>query len=133
MKQITSKQIDECFKDAADQGVYYTALMRLAFDDWENVIEVDGWPHVSHDTGRYIQRKAMAFDEVHHPDVMQGGLWMNSGFGSDAEVKDWRIDMSGCQVTRKEPDHADDNRSSLFNEGTKNTEEGNQPQSSPCL
>lgn len=41
----------------------------------------------------------MKFDQEHHPDVMNGGLWMNNGFSSDHDEKmgDWEVDLTNMQ------------------------------------
>ena len=45
--------------------------------------------------------KAIEFDKLHHPEVMNGGLWMNSGFSIDRGLGDW--ELVPCKVTYLTP------------------------------
>jgi hypothetical protein len=46
----------------------------------------------------------MDFDQVHHPQVMAGGCWMNNGFSTieRAKLRDWDVSLEGVAVRYKE-------------------------------
>jgi len=45
----------------------------------------------------------MDFDQVHHPNVMAGGCWMNTGFSTlqGAKLRDWEVSLEGVEVCWK--------------------------------
>ena len=100
---ISKEDINEIFEESKDQGEATVRLYKLAFPDWENIIKIEGWPSIGQEAGEYIHRKFMRFDSEHHPEVISGGLWMNSGFSTfDNEHLGWEIDISTCTATYKE-------------------------------
>ena len=104
MIPLTKETIDKIFDKAKEQYDYTLALYRIAFPDYDSIISIDGHPQVSRSTGEYIFDKAIAFDKIQHPNVVNGGLWLNKGFGSnDGSDKDWKIDVSTCKTKYNEP------------------------------
>jgi len=101
MANLTKEQIDEVFEKAEHQRDYTIGLYEKAIPDFDNVVEVGGYPHVSKDTGLYITRQAIVFDQKHHPTVMNGGLWLNQGFSTREYVPDWTVDLNDCNIRRK--------------------------------
>lgn len=84
--KITKRDIDEAFAVCDHQGDILLFFYRCMFPNWNDIEKLDGWPKCNDWTWKYISRKFMDFDHKHHPDVMRGGAWMNSGFsGADAE------------------------------------------------
>ena len=100
MKTIKLSQvtIDKIFEKAEEQADYAINLYRLAFPEWNNINHVDGYPRVSETTNKYIFGKAISFDKEKHPNVMNGGLWLDKGFGTNEEVKDWEITLEDCVI-----------------------------------
>ena len=96
--KLSTETIDKIFEKAEKQADYAISLYRLAFPEWDNIKHVDGYPRVSETTNKYIFGKAISFDKEKHPNVMNGGLWLNIGFGSNEEVKDWEITLEDCVV-----------------------------------
>ena len=103
MKKLTKKQIDEIFEQAKEQYDYALALYKVAFPDFDDIKALDGHPKVSVETGKYLFDKAISFDREHHPDVVNGGLWLNKGFSSNDDVPDWEIDISLVQIEYEIP------------------------------
>jgi hypothetical protein len=102
MPKITTEQIDQVFASADTQWDYWVALYRLAYgDDWDRVKFVEGWPTVNSEMNDYIFRKAIAFDQHHHPNVLAGGVWMNKGFSGSPDVEYGDIVLG--ETTWKEP------------------------------
>lgn len=80
---ITHNQIDDLFDSATHQADYLIGLYRLVYSPyWDEIKKVNGWPEIDDDTNNYIWRKAIEFDQVHHPDCVAGGAWMNNGFST---------------------------------------------------
>jgi len=90
---LTKEVIDQIFEEAEHQADYVIALYEIAYQPtlWDKIEKVKGWPKVSHTTNEYLFQKAIEFDKVHHPNVVAGGAWMNSGFGSEEGMKDWIV------------------------------------------
>ena len=104
---LTQKNIDKIFADAKNQHEYWENLYRSALPDLDNIVQIAGWPEISEKTGSYIMLKAIEFDREHHPEVMAGGLWMNSGFSVlNKEVPDWRIYTMRVSAEYKENSNA---------------------------
>ena len=103
MKNLTKEKIDEIFEQATEQVDYALALYKIAFPDFDDIKALGGHPKVSVETGRYIFDKAIAFDKEKHPDVVNGGLWLNKGFSSSDDVRDWKIDISLVQTEYEIP------------------------------
>lgn len=90
------------FKNAENQVEYAIALYRVAFPDWDNIEDIDGWPAISNTTALYIMDLAISHDKKHvGRDVLPGGLWMNKGFSIQDGIDNWMIDLSSVKVTHK--------------------------------
>ena len=99
--KLTSDMIDECFKDKTHQHDVIIALYKIVFPQWDDIEKIEGWPRVNKLTWGHICTKFFEFDKQHHPTVMAGGCWMNSGFGSDDTLPNWKISMDGVNVVLK--------------------------------
>lgn len=89
--QLTQEQICAVFDAAKHQTDYLLGLYRIAHPNLDKIKSLDGFPKISSATGKFIMEKAMNFDRKHHPQVFSGGMWMNSGFGTDDSVPDWEV------------------------------------------
>ena len=99
--KLTEKMIDECFEGKTKQSDVIVAIYRIVFPRWDEIEKIDGWPRVNKKTWGNICHKFFEFDKTHHPTVMAGGCWMNSGFGSDDSLPDWKADLDGVSVSYK--------------------------------
>ena len=101
MITITEEQIDELAKNAKHQSDIVIGLYKLVFPDFDKMESVGGFPKCSKETAEYIFMVCIDFDRTHHPDVVNGGLWMNNGFSTlnNDGIKDWEIDISECSPT----------------------------------
>ena len=88
---LTMAKIDECFEGKAHQNDVVVALYKLAYPDWDQIANFDGFTSVGAEAGSYIMSEFMQFDRIHHEyrqresgelGVMAGGLWMNKGFST---------------------------------------------------
>lgn len=102
MIKLSKETIDDIFDKHENQHDVTLALYFIAFPDYYDLEFIDGHPKVSTDTNKYIFDKFMAFDREHHPNVINGGLWLNKGFGSSSDIKDWIINVSTCKLIYNE-------------------------------
>lgn len=80
------------WRPICDQGLMLEALYRMIFPDWDRIIALDGWPECNKATAVYITKRFMEFDREHHPDVLNGGAWMNSGWSQQGQdLPDWHV------------------------------------------
>ena len=106
---FTKERIDQIFKEHDEKGSHQSdvliSLYEIAIPDFrsDNVESVSSWPRVNKETQAYVMGKFMAFDRKFHPNVMNGGLWFNNGFGTveNDDIPAWKISMEGCEVHRK--------------------------------
>lgn len=96
--EVTKDQIDLCFEKAVNQNEYLVNLYKIPFPDWDEIKSISGFPHVGKELAYYIMGKAMDFDRVHHPNIMNGGLILNSGFGQDDKLGAWELSLEGVEV-----------------------------------
>jgi len=100
--KLNNKQIDACFEGKNNQADVLEAIYKLVFPQWDFIEKIEGWPKCGEAVSNYVFKRFFKFDREHHPDVMVGGLWMNSGFGCNKHLQDWEVDVSGCKITAKE-------------------------------
>lgn len=106
---LSKEKIDQIFKEhdekKSHQSDVLISIYEIAIPDFrsDDVESVSSWPRVSKETQAYVMGKFMAFDRKFHPNVMNGGLWFNNGFGTveDDSIPSWKISMVGCEVHRK--------------------------------
>ena len=79
---LNKETVEGIFKNSNHQSDCIIAIYKLVFPDWDNITKLDGWPTISKETNEYFFDKFIAFDQKHHPRVLNGGLWMNNGFSS---------------------------------------------------
>lgn len=99
MNELTKEIIDKCFESCTNQHQYWRNLYGIAFKNWDNIKNIEGFPKVSEKTNEYLFHKCIVFDQKYHPNVLNGGLWVNKGFGTDFDLKeDWVVDISKVKV-----------------------------------
>lgn len=99
MIELTKEIIDKCFEGCINQHQYWHNLYKTAFKNWDNIKNIEGFPKVSKKTNEYLFHKCIIFDQKYHPNVLNGGLWINKGFGTNYDLeKDWVIDISRVGV-----------------------------------
>jgi len=104
--ELTKERIDAIFEEytnredeTANQGNVLLTLYKVVFgEDWTPFRGVDGYPKVNEMTWKYICGKFQTFDKMHHPEVLPGGRWMNTGFSSRDELPDWVVEPCGVLV-----------------------------------
>ena len=96
--KLTEAQIDTCFEGKTQQSKCLIEIYKLVFPDWDRIIEVKDWPVCGEAMWKYICTKFMEFDKLHHPGAVKGGMWLNNGFSSSKDVKDWEVNISEVVV-----------------------------------
>lgn len=78
------ESINLCFEGKNHQAEVLVSLYNLIIpkDEWSKLEKVNGYPEINPEVNQYIFKKFIAFDREHHPNVINGGLWMNNGFSS---------------------------------------------------
>jgi hypothetical protein len=99
-KKINQKAVEEIFQKGENQQQVADAIYREVFPDYDMIDKIDGYPKVSHATSVKLFELFIKFDKEHHPDVVPGGLWLDSGFAGTAEgnLPDWTVDVSHVKL-----------------------------------
>ena len=106
MTRITPEQLDLIFEEATDQSDALIRIYKTVLPRWDEIERLDHWPSCNSKTWQEVAKRFMAFDRLHHPEVMNGGCWMNNGFSVDRKLKDWQVSTATCTITYKEVNHA---------------------------
>lgn len=93
---LSKETIDNIFrneteKDKPHQSNILIALYKLVYSNWDRISKLNGYPSVNPETQEYLFTKFIQFDKKHHPNVLNGGLFMNNGFSSNKEIPIWHI------------------------------------------
>ncbi len=64
--------------------------------DWIASERLEGFPVVGREMWQYICQLFIDLDQRHHPEIFKGGLWINAGFSSSADLGPWEISMDRC-------------------------------------
>jgi hypothetical protein len=74
------------------------SIYRMVLPDWDRIETIEGFPEAGKDLWTFICRQFIEFDQEHHPDVFNGGIWMNNGFSSNNHLEPWEISFENCKV-----------------------------------
>ena len=91
-------RLQEIFEQAEHQDAALIGLYKMLIPDWEKIERLEGYPVVGRGLWQYIGNLFINFDQRHHPQVFNGGLWLNQGFSSSDEIGPWEISMDRCNV-----------------------------------
>jgi hypothetical protein len=105
---ITPEQVDAVFEAAVYQSDYVVGLFKLVIPEWDDIVQVDGYPRVNRTTQLALLEKAKAWDNAditarkNDPDFvpyMAGGYWgLSVGWSENDDMPDWVVDMSGVTL-----------------------------------
>jgi len=91
-------RLQAVFEQAEHQSSALIGLYKMLIPDWERIDRLEGYPVVGRGLWQYIANLFIDFDQRHHPQIFNGGLWLNQGFSSSEEIGSWEISMDRCNV-----------------------------------
>ena len=96
--KLDKLEVKKLFDECDHQFKVIEGLYRMVYPDYDDIKKLEGWPTVTENTNRDISRMFINFDGKHHPDVFNGGLWMNNGFSQmcadEFDLEDWEVETS---------------------------------------
>ena len=100
---ITSKEklmhhLQQIFEQAEHQNSALVRIYKLIIPDWDKIERLEGFPEVGQEMWTYICQLFIDLDQRHHPQVLNGGLWINSGFASSEKLDPWEISFDRCRI-----------------------------------
>lgn len=98
MIELNPITVRKLFADNKDQADVLISLYKLVFPYWDQIKELKGYPTIHTFTWEEIATLFVAFDRIHHPDVISGGCWINRGFSIDDDVPHWKVSLDKCTV-----------------------------------
>lgn len=102
--QLTRDQIIELFNNAKHQSDYLLGLFKLVVVDFDKVKNMNQFLRCNEYTNKLLVKKAVQFDKEYHPNVVSGGLILNSGPSSDGteHLLDYEFEYDETKITWKE-------------------------------
>lgn len=100
--KLDIEKVEELFIQYDNQYEVLLAIYKMVMPDWDDLESINGSPKVSLATWQEICSLFIDFDKKHHPEVLAGGIWMNSGFSVDYNMEDGVVDLSSIIKTFKE-------------------------------
>ncbi len=91
--------IQNLFASKTNQWEVLAALYKMVFPYWDQITELNGYPEINSNTWDDIADFFIAFDRIHHPDVIPGGSWVNKGFAIDDSLLNGEVSTQNCIVT----------------------------------
>ena len=92
------QHLQEIFEKSDHQDSVIVKLYKMLFPDWENIKRIEGFPAVGKALDEYIFNLFIEFDQKHHPDVFNGGAWIDKGFSTNEKLEPWEISLEHCKV-----------------------------------
>lgn len=83
--------VDFIFDNPRNRGQHdiWLKLYQCLYPEWDRIESILDFPKCGDVLGTYIFERFIGYDRVHHPKVLAGGLWMNSGWSIDKSLGDW--------------------------------------------
>ena len=86
------------FEESDHQDSVIVKLYKMLFPNWEKIQRIEGFPTVGKALDEYIFNLFVAFDQEHHPNVFNGGAWINQGYSTNENLEPWGISLENCKV-----------------------------------
>ena len=93
--KLPKAKIDEIFLSATNENNALVSLYRASVPEFDKAKKLLGFPTISRNTAIYIIDKFKELSK--NDDVQINLLWLNKGFSSDENMKDWIVDLSELQ------------------------------------
>ena len=91
-------KLQKIFEEVEHQSSALVRIYKLVFPDWDQIKQIEGHPIVGKEMWQYIANLFIEFDREHHPETINGGLWINNGFSASDKLDGWSIDLGNCTV-----------------------------------
>ena len=95
-KEQLQQRLLDIFEKADHQNSALVGIYKLFIPDWEKIERLEGFPTVGQEMWCYICNLFIDFDQKCHPNVINGGLWINCGFSSNPDLGPWEISFDQC-------------------------------------
>ncbi len=86
------------FEESDHQDSVIVKLYQMLFPEWEKIQRIEGFPTVGKALDEYIFNLFVSFDQEHHPNVFNGGAWINQGYSTNENLEPWGISLENCKV-----------------------------------
>ena len=86
------------FKQHDHQTDVLIDLYKMVLPDWDRIQSIDGHPEAGKDLWKFICNLFIEFDQKHHPKVFKGGIWLNTGFSANSNLKPWEISFENSII-----------------------------------
>ena len=96
------RDVTAIFSQVQNQQDALVGIYKLFIPDWDNIENIENWPSCGKRMWVWISNQFVDFDAEHHPDVVKGGLWINSGFSCNQKLDDWEVDLKSCNFIMKD-------------------------------
>ena len=96
-EDLLKNYIKEIFKRAETQSEALIEIYKLVIPDWDNTRKLRNYPESGNELWKFICRQFMDFDRNHHPNCFAGGIWLNNGYSSNAELDPWELRFNNCE------------------------------------
>ncbi|MFC1814158.1 hypothetical protein ACFL03_15850 [Thermodesulfobacteriota bacterium] len=90
--------IKAIFKQHDHQTDVLIDIYKMILPDWDSIKEIDGHPEAGHSLWTFICNQFIEFDHKYHPKVFKGGIWLNTGFSANSNLKPWETSLENCTV-----------------------------------
>ena len=90
--------IKAIFKKHDHQTDVLIDIYKMILPNWDQIESIEGHPEAGRDLWKFICNLFMEFDRKHHPKVFKGGIWLNTGFSANSNLKPWEISFENCTV-----------------------------------
>ena len=97
-KEKFQHRLQEIFEQAEHEEAALIGLYKMLIPDWERIERLEGYPIVGRGMWKYIANLFIDFDQRRHPQIFNGGLWVNQGFSPSETLGPWEISMDRCNV-----------------------------------
>ena len=94
---FNAESSQEIFEKAEHQERALIELYRMVIPDWDRLERLEGFPVVGQEMWKYICQLFIDLDQRLHPEIFNGGLWINAGFSCSGDLGPWEISMDRCR------------------------------------
>ena len=102
LKKFSIQDVRDLAQTSRDQAELVVGIYKLVFPDWDDILELNGYPKANECVCSGVLNICRSFDRKHHPGIMPGGAWgLCYGFSLDNTVPDGYVDISEVNIYYK--------------------------------